>query len=1009
MDHRYSTGTRILKSSKSKAAKFSTKSFPSSPSIPSASRLSDTACHNNNGNSNINGNAEKDQPNLHRRSNNINNSHTRMISTTERTERRRRRVATAAAAPRASTTATMVVCVLLLSSWTSTRVKTVSAFVTRNGITQSRPSLPLKRRPSCTCDNSNSALNMATDSRELRFFAAAASTPSSQYTAFASSASGRSISKANGVNGDAESSSVAQREASTTAATTSSVTASTKNNMAFESVGSASAFYSPSHYSSSSAGSSAETLRHQTAVLFSSDKPRQSTTSKATAAEKAITQDMAVAKGTSASKKPFMQLRYHSTDKSSSSSEDSGPTIHLTPEEKKLFKLLVQVIQESPDITSTLRVAGGWVRDKLLATDGFRRIKRDICANVNNDIECEVTRLTSKYKSSSHDNASTGPSAGRHGTKVIGGSSSSSRTNGEVKALTQASNPVDIDIALDDMLGRDFAERLNHWLSDHGRQTHSVGVVLKNPEKSKHLETATMKVGKFWIDFVNLRAEEYTEDSRIPDLMRIGTPTEDAYRRDLTINALFYNINTGRVEDMTGRGFDDLKRGIVATPLPALTTLLDDPLRVLRAIRFAARLRFSMDESLRAAAADTRVREALAQKVSKERIGSEVDLMLRSPDPVGAMRLLTNLGLAGTVFPLGSIVDKDMDEEYPIFDAGLHLLSTTHDHLCYCKANPPVWCSKSMPYSCYGVPDYMLMDDDESRRVLWYAAFLKPLRDYASKVGKDRGSSCPRTQGKKSTRSVITHMMVDQLKRPSRDAEASERIMKAADDFTRLMTSGFDSMSMKILLSEIRVFAHHAGESEDECDLGIINGDGRNRTEGKMEQQQLQGYISCSMVTPDGGPKVVDAATEDNPLWLEAMEFRLLCSKVLQRIGPLWRAALILSLAEQLEDVNEVDMIEFAIEGDVIEESKEEVRQGIIAKYDAFAASLLELGLVGIWCEQPLIDGREMKQDGVLPNIPKGPVFREIMDEQSNWMITHPGADKNALIQHLHDVFPEFV
>ena len=71
-----------------------------------------------------------------------------------------------------------------------------------------------------------------------------------------------------------------------------------------------------------------------------------------------------------------------------------------------------------------------------------------------------------------------------------------------------------------------------------------------------------MKVGKFWIDFVNLRAEEYTEYSRIPDLMRIGTAEEDAYRRDLTINALFYNINTGQVEDFTGRGFDDLKRAI---------------------------------------------------------------------------------------------------------------------------------------------------------------------------------------------------------------------------------------------------------------------------------------------------------------------------------------------------------------------------------------------------------------------------------------------------------------
>ena len=117
-----------------------------------------------------------------------------------------------------------------------------------------------------------------------------------------------------------------------------------------------------------------------------------------------------------------------------------------------------------------------------------------------------------------------------------------------------------------------------------------------------------MKVNQFWIDFVNLRAEEYTdESSRIPDLMRIGTPEEDAFRRDLMINSLFYNINSEVIEDLTGCGVKDLFDGIIATPLLPLTTLLDDPLRVLRSVRFAARLRFFMDERLREAARDPRV------------------------------------------------------------------------------------------------------------------------------------------------------------------------------------------------------------------------------------------------------------------------------------------------------------------------------------------------------------------------------------------------------------------
>jgi tRNA nucleotidyltransferase (CCA-adding enzyme) len=80
----------------------------------------------------------------------------------------------------------------------------------------------------------------------------------------------------------------------------------------------------------------------------------------------------------------------------------------------------------------------------------------------------------------------------------------------------------------------------------------SVGVIKSNPDQSKHLETATLRVMGFELDFVNLRAEEYT-DTRIP-MMRIGTALEDAMRRDLTINALFYNLNRRTVEDFTGQG-----------------------------------------------------------------------------------------------------------------------------------------------------------------------------------------------------------------------------------------------------------------------------------------------------------------------------------------------------------------------------------------------------------------------------------------------------------------------
>ena len=685
-----------------------------------------------------------------------------------------------------------------------------------------------------------------------------------------------------------------------------------------------------------------------------------------------------------------------------SAGRSNGPKIKLTDEEAQLFDLLTRVVDESPGMTTTLRVAGGWVRDKLLATKEFRRGLQyhqqqqqyadagDGGSNGNSDDEQsqqdeQVVRLTRKFLSKSRS----GPSMGRQGTKIIGGGSSPS--------LVEKSAPVDIDIAIDDMLGREFADHLNEWLSEHGRDTVNVGVVLANPEKSKHLETATMKVGNYFIDFVNLRAEEYTEDSRIPDLMRIGTAMEDALRRDLTINSLFYNINTGELEDMTGRGLTDLRRGIIATPLPPLTTLLDDPLRVLRSVRFAARLRFTMDDDLRHAASDPRVRSALAQKVSRERVGGEVDLMLRSPDPVGAMRLLVNLRLADTVFPVNTVLPyADRDDKAALFDKGLVLLSTAHDHLVDCKMSPPVWCAKSWSRdsaAAYGAVENILLDDEEGRRLLWYASFLKPLYDETKAA-----TAAAKTSGRNKSRPAVTRFMVDELKRPTRDAEAVEKIMKAADDFSRLIQSGSDLTATAILLGEVRVW--YDCSDRDECPTGPDNNIDETTPINPDEVT-----IRCNMISPSG-TKEIDCVTEDDPVWLHAMEYRLTISKILGRVGALWRAALILSLSEQLAKLND-DELNYAIEGDFMEQDFQEVRRGVIEQYDAFAASFLQLGLMGIWSQKPLIDGGEMKKN-VLPGIPKGPVFRDVMDEQIDWMTLHPGGSKQCLVEHLAESFPDF-
>mmetsp|Transcript_16284 Transcript_16284/g.24636 ORF Transcript_16284/g.24636 Transcript_16284/m.24636 type:complete len:189 (-) Transcript_16284:72-638(-) len=187
------------------------------------------------------------------------------------------------------------------------------------------------------------------------------------------------------------------------------------------------------------------------------------------------------------------------------------------------------------------------------------------------------------------------------------------------------------------------------------------------------------------------------------------------------------------------------------------------------------------------------------------------------------------------------------------------------------------------------------------------------------------------------------------------------------------MKNGFDLSAQSILLSDIKI--------KD------INLDG-----GKIR-------TICEM----GGKNISSTRTKD-PIWNHAMEFRLLTSKVLERIGPLWRAALVLSLVESLVTLK--DELEYTIEGDVFEESQEERRLGLVQEYDTFAVAIQKLGLVGIWDRKPLMDGLEVKK--ILPAIPKGPIFREIMEEQDSWMTANPGGSKDALILHLQKVFCSF-
>ncbi|EWC45345.1 hypothetical protein DRE_00744 [Drechslerella stenobrocha 248] len=216
------------------------------------------------------------------------------------------------------------------------------------------------------------------------------------------------------------------------------------------------------------------------------------------------------------------------------------------------------------------------------------------------------------------------------------------------RAIDETNPHNDIDIGINNMTGFEFASHLSTFLTAHperyGVPARSVHKIESNPDKSKHLETATTKLLGLDIDFVNLRSETYSEESRIPQ-MQFGTPLQDALRRDACVNALFYNLTTQTVEDFTGRGLSDLHARIIRTPLPPHETFKDDPLRVLRLIRFAARLDFTILPAVETEMTHPEIQAALRQKISRERVGVEVEKMLRGRDPYAAMCMFARLGL----------------------------------------------------------------------------------------------------------------------------------------------------------------------------------------------------------------------------------------------------------------------------------------------------------------------------------------------------------------------------
>ena len=297
-------------------------------------------------------------------------------------------------------------------------------------------------------------------------------------------------------------------------------------------------------------------------------------------------------------------------------------SVQLNPIEQKIFNFLKAAKQNIPELRDVeFRVAGGWIRDKLMNKE-------------SDDIDIAVSKFS--------------------GIELV-------------------------------RLLESFAKRNN--IEGIGR-AHEVSLEKTNEptEKNPGLMVGAIPIFGQKVEFVPMRTEVYSQESRQPIIQRTDDVKADAKRRDLTINDLYYNIDTGEVEDPTGMGLSDLKNKILRTPLDPVKTFSEDPLRMLRLLRFSSRYPdFTIPKNVLDSLNNPELHEAYIKKVSTERAGKEILKMLAGYDPVKAVESLFKSGLYKAVFqtdlmkkvvPEGVQMDqRTMYHRYNLMDHTLQVMS----------------------------------------------------------------------------------------------------------------------------------------------------------------------------------------------------------------------------------------------------------------------------------------------------------------------------------------------
>jgi poly(A) polymerase len=201
---------------------------------------------------------------------------------------------------------------------------------------------------------------------------------------------------------------------------------------------------------------------------------------------------------------------------------------------------------------------------------------------------------------------------------------------------------------------------------------HESGVAEHPPVTFQRFGTAMVSVQGTQVEIVGARKESYDRASRKPST-RPGSLLDDVLRRDFTINTLLQNLHTGEVLDLTGQAHADIRDHVIRTPRDPLLTFDDDPLRMLRAVRFATRLGFAIDPQTYSAIRERAPRLSI---VSAERIRVEFTKIVMSPDASLGLEMLRETGLLDVFAPELSAMHEVTQNAYHLYDVWTHTLKT---------------------------------------------------------------------------------------------------------------------------------------------------------------------------------------------------------------------------------------------------------------------------------------------------------------------------------------------